>query len=143
MAEISVVPRACSIAGSGPPHQPTVLLVDDAEDIHVLVRALLRRNGVNVRLVCAFDGCEALTLIDDPSICLIISDVNMPRMSGTELLDQLRRRGSQIPFVLTGGLLCAQDRAAPADVLISKDLLLGTLPEVINRWLPGPQQPSR
>ena len=67
---------------------PTVLVADDEQDILNLVRFRLERDGL--RVVCASDGAEALELAraERPALCVL--DVMMPKLTGLEVLQQLR-----------------------------------------------------
>jgi CheY-like chemotaxis protein len=108
-----------------------VLLVED----HVLARHSLEqtliRNGY--RLVTANDGAEALDVLahrDD--VRVILSDISMPRMSGDQLLEELRRRGRATPVIFLSGYPQAAGNLTLEDVPVlakpvSTDLLLRTL----------------
>ena len=67
------------------------LVVDDEKDDEMLFRQKFRkeiRNG-DVELVFAFSGQEALDILNDsqpPDVVYVFSDINMPGMSGIELL---------------------------------------------------------
>jgi two-component system chemotaxis response regulator CheY len=79
-----------------------VLVVDDQKIARDLLRDMLREMGVSVILE-AKDGDEALNLLSGAGgdmIDLIISDWNMPVMSGIELLKQLRTASVSQPFLL-------------------------------------------
>ncbi|MBL7922594.1 MAG: response regulator [Bacteroidia bacterium] len=73
-----------------------LLIVDDEEDVELLFRQRLRkmsRDG-QVELDFAFSGEQALDLLQQsapPAITLILSDINMPGMSGFELLEKVKR----------------------------------------------------
>jgi CheY-like chemotaxis protein len=82
-----------------------VLVVDDEPLIRKLVCANLVAAGFVVRT--AVDGLDALGKLRAGLPDLIISDLNMPRMSGIELLGVVRKRFPQIPVVVIS--------AAPAD----------------------------
>ena len=90
----------------------TILLVEDEAPLRRATKRLLERHGYSV--LSAGDGLEALGICerDAGRIGLILSDIVMPRMSGTVLYDELRRRGLRIPFVLTSGYT-ARDAAHP------------------------------
>jgi len=65
-----------------------ILVADDEEDIRNLVRFGLQRDGYEV--ITAGDGAEALELVREhrPDLCVL--DVMMPKLSGIEVLKQLR-----------------------------------------------------
>ncbi len=67
-----------------------ILVVDDEESIRVMLRAMLRKRGFEVAI--ASSGPEALEEMDRqvPDLCFV--DVRMPRMSGIELIGEMRQR---------------------------------------------------
>jgi CheY-like chemotaxis protein len=77
-----------------------VLLVEDDEDIRGVLGEFLADAGYSVRL--ASDGMEALAIIAESSPAAIITDLNMPRLSGWELLHALAAdpKWSRIPVAV-------------------------------------------
>jgi two-component system, chemotaxis family, chemotaxis protein CheY len=69
--------------------QLSVLVVDDQMSIRALVKQALAVLGVKM-VVDAPDGEEALRILKMRQIHLVISDLNMPRMDGLELLKSVR-----------------------------------------------------
>lgn len=79
-----------------------ILIVDDDSFAAEMTGALLE--AMNCSVVYADSGFDALDKIDTiPSVNLIISDMNMPMMSGIELFHMLREQGYQQPFILLTG----------------------------------------
>jgi len=76
------------------PGQRQVLVVDDDPTIRTCLTQLLESVGYDV--ATAVDGVEALLLINESAPDIIISDLNMPRMSGVNLLSEIRRRFPRI-----------------------------------------------
>jgi|GEM_PF-1583990 len=75
-------------AGEGP---ATVLVVDDQFTVRELERTILEAAGYRVRT--AEDGRAALAVLDeDGRVDCVVSDVEMPRMNGLELLEEIRSR---------------------------------------------------
>jgi two-component system alkaline phosphatase synthesis response regulator PhoP len=68
--------------------QPTVLLVDDEEDLLELLSYPLRREGF--RVLTAGDGAEGLRIASAEQPDLVVLDVMMPRMDGIEVTRHLR-----------------------------------------------------
>ncbi len=69
-----------------------ILIVDDEQDLQELVRRKFRREIRRGEFIFSFagDGVEALEQVRaDPEIELVVSDINMPRMDGLTLLDEL------------------------------------------------------
>ena len=81
-----------------------ILLVDDDPMIQVLVKSILEKE-----LMChtkvAVNGVEAVVLMKENSFDLIISDISMPKMDGTELLKTIRNMAEYrlTPFVFLSG----------------------------------------
>lgn len=77
-----------------------ILVVDDEKDVEMLFRQKFRREINNgLVLVFAFSGQEALEILEKttpPNVMYIFSDINMPGMTGLELLDQVKKRFPQI-----------------------------------------------
>ena len=78
-----------------------VLVVDDKESIRTTISLLLDEMGYEVRT--ANDGFSALREIRLESPAILLSDLNMPRMSGFELLVAVRRRFPEIQVVAMSG----------------------------------------
>ncbi len=95
-----------------------ILVVDDEPEIReLLVRMLSRHYNVDF----AIDGMDALDLTEKESFDLMIVDLNMPRMSGQELVNEIRVRGdAQMVFIiLTGHGTFKDAHQLLADVKIS------------------------
>ncbi len=71
-----------------------VLVVDDSKAMRMIVRRCLREAGYGECVVEeAGNGAEALSKITASAPDLVLSDWNMPEMSGIELLRALKKRG--------------------------------------------------
>lgn len=82
-------------------HPATVLCVDDDEEVLTLVTEHLSQVGLNPE---PFTDPEAVvTRAGDPDVACVVSDYAMPEMSGLELLEAVRRRRPNLPFVLFTG----------------------------------------
>ena len=86
--------------------RPTLVVVEDDEDVRRALTRLLRLHGYGVR---AFDSAEAWLAGICPADVAII-DINLPGMSGLELEDRLTREGRAIPTVF----ITAQEEPGPA-----------------------------
>ena len=81
-----------------------ILVVDDEKDIQTLFEQRFRKeikNGL-VEFVFAFSGEDALTYLSglEHEAVLILSDINMPGMSGLELLKQIKQKFIKPPPVV-------------------------------------------
>ena len=84
-----------------PPFHYRILIVDDDAVVCELAQEIFPTYGYEVR--CAEDGFEALALLRAAPVDLLIADLNMPRMSGFELLSVVRRRFPQVAVIATSG----------------------------------------
>ncbi len=76
-----------------------VLVADDSKAMRMIVLRTLRQAGVKVSEVCeAEDGADALQKLSGFGPDVILSDWNMPNMSGIEFLEAVRERGINVPF---------------------------------------------
>jgi CheY-like chemotaxis protein len=78
-----------------------ILVVDDEPGVRESLQMLLMSKGYDVAV--AEDGVGALLQIERMSPDLIVSDLNMPRLSGFELLPVVRLRFPQIAIVAMSG----------------------------------------
>jgi CheY-like chemotaxis protein len=97
-----------------------ILLVDDEPLVRKLISGYLVAAGYVVRV--AVDGLDAIEKLRVGLPDLIISDLNMPRMSGFELLGVVRKRFPQIPVIVISGVN-AEDmpEGVAADVYFHKN----------------------
>lgn len=102
-----------------------ILVVDDDALAGEMTAAVLESLGHEA--VLADNGIDAAERLEaDSAIALIVSDMNMPLLSGIELFRELRAQGSTLPFILlTGdepaGLLAQEPRL---DACLTKDFTL-------------------
>lgn len=76
---------------------PTVLVVEDEKDIREVLRRYLERAGFSV--LTTPSGAEALRLL--PSADLVVLDLGLPDVDGTDILREIHRLGSLPVIVLT------------------------------------------
>lgn len=83
----------------------TILMVDDEPDAEVLFRQNFRREirKNEYTFLFAQSGSDALDVLasdDAAGLIVILSDINMPGMSGLELLDVVKRRQPDLPVIM-------------------------------------------
>ncbi|URZ01110.1 response regulator transcription factor [Clostridium felsineum] len=76
----------------------SILVVEDDETLNKLICAKLKKEDFNV--FKAFDGGEALNVLDKEHIDLIISDIMMPNIDGYELTKELRDASYTLPILM-------------------------------------------
>jgi two-component system chemotaxis response regulator CheY len=76
-----------------------ILIADDSRVMRQIVVRTLRQSGYDGHdVVEAVDGADALAKAGSETPDLVLSDWNMPNMTGIEFLRALRAGGSQVPF---------------------------------------------
>ncbi|MGQ0664226.1 MAG: response regulator transcription factor [Pseudomonadota bacterium] len=114
---------------------PTIFVVDDDEAVRDSLRALLESHCLDVedygsgadflgRYGCDRDGC-------------LVLDINLPGMSGHELVKVMRAKGIDIPVILITGRVDAEAKALAAGTaaLLEKPIEEGRLLDTIRRAL--------
>ena len=79
-----------------------ILIVDDDPMAAEMISSILQELGHSVLL--AEDGMDAVGHLNtDATIEMVISDMNMPLITGIDLFRELREQGSALPFILLTG----------------------------------------
>ena len=100
-----------------------LLIVDDKRSFRELISLICVSEGYEV--LTAEDGLDALNKLVEPLPQAIISDLNMPRMSGVEFLAVVRRKFPQLPVLAISGEFW--DDALPTGVLADAYLSKGDI----------------
>jgi two-component system, chemotaxis family, chemotaxis protein CheY len=83
----------------------SVLVVDDSSTIRKIIQRCIQQAGLGVTEICeAGNGQEALDLLAQRPVDLVLTDINMPRMDGLQLLSAIRQspeRGSVPVLMIT------------------------------------------
>jgi CheY-like chemotaxis protein len=98
-----------------------VLIVEDDVSLRISASGILAESGYRVR--SAEDGCSALVEIRNEIPDIILSNLNMPGMSGLELISVVRRWFPTIQIIATSGIPLGDDVQAyiRADALYIKE----------------------
>jgi len=123
-----------------------VLLVDDEPVNREIAAAFLAL--AELRVLTAADGHEALSIVQDQAIDLVLMDVQMPGMDGLEAARQIRRlpRHASLPIVALTASAFAEDRQACLDAgmdhFLAKPLVPDALFEAVLACLQARHSPS-
>lgn len=79
-----------------------ILVVEDDKALNSLVHSRLVAGGYEA--ISCFDGAEALSVLEEREIDMIITDVMMPKVDGFELAKRVRERDTQIPILFMTAL---------------------------------------
>jgi CheY-like chemotaxis protein len=82
-----------------------ILVVDDEPDVEGMFRQHFRRDLRSGRFMIEFalsapDALKQVRSIPDPSLILILSDINMPGMSGLEMLPKVKAERPNVPVIM-------------------------------------------
>ena len=112
-----------------------VLVVDDEPSIRESMAMLLRRAG-GYEVSTAEHGFDALLQLRRETPDVIISDLNMPQMSGFEFLSVVRRRFPDIPVIAVSGAYVSGDHI-PGGVIADAFFAKGGNPKELLRTVAG------
>ena len=121
-----------------------VLVVDDEPDVEALFRQQFRRDLRAQRFVMDFAPSAPAALaraaeIADPSLVLILSDINMPGMTGLEMLPKVKEMRPEVPVIMITAYGDAETKrkalASGAKGLLTKPIDFTLLREEIDQRL--------
>jgi CheY-like chemotaxis protein len=113
-----------------------ILVVDDEPDVEVLFRQQFRRDLRNGRFAMEFaqsaaTALQRITDAVDQSLILILSDINMPGMSGLELLPKAKAMRPDVPIIMITAYGDAETKRKAlengAEALLTKPIDFSTL----------------
>ena len=113
-----------------------ILVVDDEPDVEVLFRQQFRRDLRAGRFNMAFAqsapaALETMSAAGDASLILILSDINMPGMSGLELLPKAKAARPDVPIIMITAYGDAETKRKAleggAEALLTKPIDFGAL----------------
>ena len=81
-----------------------ILVVEDDEDIHNLIKSILEKERYEI--ISAYSGTEALLLIENNDIDLILLDLMLPGLTGEELIKKL----TDIPIIVISAKISSEDK---------------------------------
>ena len=114
----------------------TILVIDDDKSLLSALEQYLEKAGYQV--ISAINGMEGLKLLESAEYDLVITDINMPYVSGIGVISALKGKRPNIPAVAITGfgevpLGAAKEKKA--NVMLKKPLKMSTLVEHIEKLL--------
>ena len=106
-----------TVANMGQP-RPSVLCVDDSEDILLICRTVLESGGYQV--FTAASGPEALQLLHEHSVDAAVIDSVMPGMCGADLAREIKRAAANIPVIMFSSSERSHEAVEFVDSYLSK-----------------------
>jgi two-component system chemotaxis response regulator CheY len=85
-----------------------VLIVDDSSSMRAIIKKIIKVSGFGVgEFLAAADGKEALKMLTDKWVDIVLTDINMPEMNGMELIAEMKKdelmRSIPVVMVTTEG----------------------------------------
>jgi two-component system chemotaxis response regulator CheY len=100
-------PKLNPDTNSGSPNQLRALIVDDSSIMRKIVDRSLRQAGLDLQIIEATNGAEALAALQENTVDLILCDINMPVMDGLEFVNKLANlenaKGVPVVMITTEG----------------------------------------
>ena len=90
-----------------------ILIVEDEKILNRTISKSLKKAGYEVE--SAFDGFEAMEMIDIESYDLIVLDLNLPKMDGMEILKNLRKKDEETKVLILSARSQIQDKVEGLD----------------------------
>lgn len=117
------------------PDKPQALIVDDDKAILEILRITCEM--LKFQVFTAEDGEKALTIFKSKLPDIIISDINMPKMNGIDLVNHIKSINPQIPVILITGYSYlkhqAENSETKPDAFIQKPFEIDALCKTIKR----------
>lgn len=114
-----------------------ILYVDDEPQLRKLGKMFLSRLGYDV--VTAEDGTEAWSQLKEAHYNLLVTDHNMPGLTGLELIMLVRRAGMRLPAILVSGTLKPREEldssGAELAEFLAKPFTFGGLAQFVEQML--------
>src|SRR6187551_3815185 len=85
-----------------------ILLVEDEENLHETLKLNLEMEGYSV--TSAYDGSEAMKMVEEEYFDLIIMDVMLPEMDGLSVTENIRLNNNDVPVLILSAKNTGQDR---------------------------------
>lgn len=90
-----------------------ILFAEDDRDLSSVIVRVLQYNKFDVQT--AYDGAEALELLDNEKFDVLVLDIMMPKIDGITVVKRLRERGNPIPILLLTALAETDDKVSGLD----------------------------
>lgn len=98
----------------------TILCVDDNEQSLSIRKVLLETRGY--RVIACTKGEDALEIFRKGGIDLVLTDLIMPGIDGTKLIEEIKTLSPETPAILLSGKVRMYDRDTRADVFLPKGM---------------------
>ena len=111
----------------------TILIADDEVLLRTLLERVLKRHGYTV--IAVSNGERALEVLQTETVHTVLLDVNMPGLSGLEVLEAIQRKWPQIQTILSSGDIDSvynHDPTKRPDIYLAKPFRMKTLVDLLS-----------
>ena len=112
---------------------PRLLITDDDPDMRTSLQDLFEERGFQTRLAC--DGQEAVDIVQEEQIHLLLLDMHMPHMTGLEAIRKLQQLAQPVPCILFSAklddALTKQAQQAAVFSVLAKPFRLAQITELV------------
>jgi CheY-like chemotaxis protein len=119
------------------PETPSLLITDDDPGFRETLRVIFEPKGF--RTLLAGDGDEALKIVHNELVHVVLLDMHMPRLTGLETLRLLKEFRAMLPCILLSAqldeLIIEQARRAHAYSVLSKTVTIGQITGAVRQAL--------
>ena len=130
---MTITPSSKTTSGD---YKPLILVAEDIDSNFLLIEALLKGD---YRLLRAHNGNEAIELFNAQSPDLVLMDMKMPGMDGTDATTILRKTGTKIPIIALTAFAYDSDKRLAFGVgcndFLTKPISPPELRSIINKWM--------
>ena len=124
----------------------TILIVDDNQGLISLIQRCLARDGFHTAV--AYNGQEALNWLSHHRADLLLLDLQLPDMTGEDLINHLDHRAMTLPFIVVTGqgderLAVKMMKRGARDYFIKDSNLIELLPSIVTQTFEQIQQEKR
>lgn len=114
----------------------TVLVVEDIPSQYLLLAAILQKKNYNV--LRAVNGLEAVNMVKDQPIHIVLMDIEMPVMNGFTATREIRKFNSEIPIIaITASIFSSYEENAYScgcNDFLAKPINLKSLITTVEKW---------
>ena len=111
----------------------SIMIVDDSATMRKIIMRTVRMSGLDIdRTVEAGDGAEALEKLNAAAVDIMLCDINMPEMSGTELVKKVRQLDT-----------CADTKIVMVSTESSQELIDSVIADGANDFITKPFTPEK
>ena len=112
---------------------PRLLITDDDPGMRSSLQDVFEERGFQTRVAC--DGQEAVSIVQEDQIHLLLLDMHMPRMTGLEAIHKLQQLAQPVPCILFSGklddTLTQQAQQAEVFSVLAKPFRLAQITELV------------